>query len=191
MIYNRETQHCSASKLKNFITSHLSDCPISAPHGTSTRLVDRPAKFVGNHLIAPKEDTEFYLRRMVDQTACINDEMLVDSCIKMSKCENVINYFYENINKKQFLEHNLFHWKHQDTPHFSKQWLYNRRTVCIRSRSYDKVVKNASCYIHPLSVPLLDHGLDNLLLSRDKPGDDQLLWNPTCAAQYESFQNGG
>lgn len=97
MIYNRETQHCSASKLKNFITSHLSDCPFSAPHGTSTRLVDRPAKFVGNHLIAPKEDTEFYLRRMVDQTACVNDDMLVDSCIKMSKCENSTIYFIGNI----------------------------------------------------------------------------------------------
>lgn len=93
MIYNRVTQHCSASKLKNFITSHLGDCPISAPHGTSTRLVDRPAKFVGNHFIAQNDEREFYLRRMVDQTACINDEILVDSCIRMSKCENVMICF--------------------------------------------------------------------------------------------------
>ena len=89
MIYNRETQHCSASKLKNFITSHINGCPVSALYGTNTKLVERPAKFIGNHLIAQSEDKEFYLKRMVDQTAAINDEMLVNSCVRISKCENV------------------------------------------------------------------------------------------------------
>jgi len=66
------------------------------------------------------------------------------------------------------------------------QRLYNRRAICIRVSSDDKILKNAPRYIHSMSISFVNYRFDYLLLSCNKPGYGKLLWNYSCSAERES-----